>query len=106
MSPPNETPPAGEREVLQSSANKAQANSKVSRRPLSPEALNRKVITGRKCDFCKIREANWKSPTGHLACTQCRLSEIRSLLAKVDDAIGQLRFELCEVGALYVEDAS
>ncbi|HUG31441.1 MAG TPA: hypothetical protein VMM14_01000 [Acidimicrobiia bacterium] len=53
-----------------------------------------------------MREANWQSPTGHLACTQCRLSEIRELLTKVDEAIGLLRFELCEVGALYIKEAS
>jgi hypothetical protein len=107
MSPPNETPPAGERGAFaksDSTPNTPQFTQEV--RPWDPPKLNRKVVTEQTCVLCKIREANWRSPTGHLACTQCRLSEIRNLLANVDDAIAQLRFELCEVGALYIESAS
>ena len=67
-----------------------------------PPGFHRKAVTNQPCQFCAFREATWQSPTGHLVCTQCRLSDIRKLLAAVDDAIRQLRLELCEVGALYI----
>lgn len=56
------------------------------------------------CIFCKIREANWKSPTGHLACTQCRFSELHRVFSECYWQLMEIRATLDGFGDWLVDN--